>query len=231
MLQLLGLSLSGAIILLDSTAAFQVLIAQPLFACPFLGLIGGNIELGFQMGFLLQLIWLANMPIGAAVIPEGEIGSIAGLILALRLIQRLPQLEHFIMFIALLYALFVSYLGAKSVTFIRNRNQHYLQHILHRLNLGERVKMGWVIVNSLLFSALVFFVIIFVLTVVFENALYPVLKSMPLSLANRIGLIGKISILGVGMGLTVTLLKDRKFWPLYLLGMLIGGGLILYGTF
>jgi len=53
MLQLLGLSLSGAVILLDSTAAFQMLIAQPLFACPILGLVGGNIELGFQMGFLL----------------------------------------------------------------------------------------------------------------------------------------------------------------------------------
>lgn len=231
MLQLFGLSLSGAIILLDSTAAFQMLIAQPLFACPLLGLIGGNVELGFQMGFLLQLIWLANMPVGAAIIPEGEFGSVAGVILALRLVQKLPELEHFIIFIALIYALFVSYLGAKSVTFIRNQNQHYLQHLLRRLNRGKNVRLGIVIINALLFSVLVFFIIIFGLSYIFEKGLYPILKTTPLTVANRIGMIGKISILGVGMGLTVTLLKDKKFWPLYLLGMIMGGGLILYGTF
>lgn len=231
MLQLFGLSLSGAFILLDSTAAFQMLIAQPLFACPLLGLIGSNVELGFQMGFLLQLIWLANMPVGAAIIPEGEFGSVAGVILALRLMQRLPELEHFIIFIALIYALFVSYLGAKSVTFIRNQNQHYLQYILSRLNRGKRVKLGIVIINALIFNVLVFFTIIFVLSYIFEMELYSVLKTIPLTVANHIGMIGKISVLGVGMGLTVTLLKDKKFWPLYVFGMIIGGGLILYGTF
>ena len=231
MLQLFGLSLSGAFILLDSTAAFQMLIAQPLFACPLLGLLGGNVELGFQMGFLLQLIWLANMPVGAAIIPEGEFGSVAGVILALRLMQRLPELEHFIIFIALIYALFVSYLGAKSVTFIRNQNQHYLQYILSRLNRGKRVKLGIVIINALIFNVLVFFTIIFVLSYIFEMELYSVLKTIPLTVANHIGMIGKISVLGVGMGLTVTLLKDKKFWPLYVFGMIIGGGLILYGTF
>ncbi len=231
MLQLLGLSLSGAIILLDSTAAFQMLIAQPLFACPLLGFLGGNIDLGFEMGFLLQLIWLANMPVGAAIIPEGEFGSVAGVILALRLTEQLPELKHFIIFIALIYAVFVSYLGAKSVTFIRNQNQHYLQHILKRLNRGNRIKIGLVILNALIFSAAVFFIIIFVLTIVFENIFYPILKSTPLTVANRIGMIGKISILGVGMGLTVTLLKDKRLWPLYVLGMLIGGGLMLYGLF
>jgi PTS system mannose-specific IIC component len=230
MLQLFGLSLSGALLLLDSTAAFQMLIAQPLFACPILGWLGGNAQLGFELGFWLQLIWLSNMPVGAAIIPEGEIGSVAAVILAIRLSDDFPQLTHFIIFMVIIYAVLVSFIGAKTVTFIRNRNQQYLQHILNKLNQGKAVTFGPIIFNALAFSAVIFFALMVSLTLVFEYGLKPLLAQMPLDIANRIGLYGKISVLGVGMGMTITLMKDRRYWMLYILGMLIGGMLIFHGA-
>lgn len=230
MLQLFGLSLGGAILLLDSTAAFQMLIAQPLFACPILGLLGGNVTLGFELGFWLQLIWLSNMPIGAAIIPEGEIGSAAAIILAVRLTRDFPALIHFIIFIVIIYAVLVSYLGSKTVTFIRNRNQHYLQYILKKLDQEKPVKFGAIIFNALAFSGFVFFILLSGLTIVFEAGLKPLLNQIPLEVANRIGLYGKISVLGVGMGMTITLMKDRRYWLLYLLGMIIGGAFIVHGS-
>ncbi len=231
MLQLFGLSFSGALLLLDSTAAFQMLIAQPLFACPILGWIGGNVTLGFELGFWLQLIWLSNMPVGAAIIPEGEMGSIAAAILAIRLVQNFPQLKHFIIFIVIIYAIFVSYLGAKTVTFIRNKNQQYLQYILKKLNQEKAVKFGPIIFNALIFSVFVFFVFILSLTIVFEFGLDQVLDKIPINMANKIGLYGKISVLGVGMGMTITLMKDRRYWLFYLVGIIIGGVFILHGSF
>ncbi len=229
MQELLILCFVGAILMLDNAAAFQILVSQPLFASPILGWIGGDATLGFQLGFLLQLIWLSNMPIGAAVVPEGNFGSIAAVILALRLVKNFPQLEYFIIFVVILYGLLGSYVGAKTVTFIRHWNQQYLQRLLLKLKQNNPVQLGWVIFVSLVFNVVVVFVVFIVMTVIMEKGLGLLFPYMPEEI-NRIGHHAQIAIIGAGLGLTLTLFKGKRYRTLYLIGVLLGGAIIFYDT-
>jgi len=95
-LQILSLSLIGGLLVLDTTAALQILISQPLIACTILGWFGGNVQLGLHFGLLIQLLWLSQLPVGAAKIPAGNLGSIAGVILALQLSPIFPEYEKMI---------------------------------------------------------------------------------------------------------------------------------------
>ena len=87
-MQIFALSLIGGLLVLDTTAALQILISQPLISCTFLGWLGGDIQLGLHFGLLVQLLWLSQLPVGAAKIPAGNLGSIVGVILSLQLKQE-----------------------------------------------------------------------------------------------------------------------------------------------
>ncbi|HHE54567.1 MAG TPA: hypothetical protein ENL21_02215, partial [Caldithrix abyssi] len=147
----------AAILMLDNAAAFQMLLAQPIFAGPILGYLGGNLELGFELGFLLQLIWLSSMPVGAAIVPEGNFGSMAATILGIFLTRMHPQYSEFIVFLMIVYGILSSFIGTRAIHLIRKGNEIYLTWLNNKLNQGVIISLGRVIFFSLLFNALVVF--------------------------------------------------------------------------
>ncbi len=220
----------AALLMLDNAAAFQMLIAQPIFSGPILGYIGGNVALGFELGFLLQLVWLSDLPIGASIVPEGNFGAMAATVLGIYLTDQHPQFSEFIVFLMIGYGILGSFIGAKVVLFIRKGNELYLNWLNKRLEQGEVIKLGWVVFFSLLFNALVVFIFFTGLTItlarlfnVFQNVLTPEL--------NKIGLFARIAILGTGIGLTLTLFSEKRWRPWYVVGLLLGGALVLYEIF
>lgn len=60
------LSAVGALLSLDATAVGQILISQPLLACPIIGLVLGDLQTGLLVGTLLQLIWVGKLPVGGS---------------------------------------------------------------------------------------------------------------------------------------------------------------------
>lgn len=76
------LALFGAIVYLDTTAAFQFMVCQPIIACPVYGIIAGRPEVGLFFGLIFQLLWLRALPIGAARFPEGNLGALVATALA-----------------------------------------------------------------------------------------------------------------------------------------------------
>lgn len=70
------LALFGAIVYLDTTAAFQFMLCQPAVACPLYGLIVGRPEIGLFFGLTFQLLWLRSLPVGAAQFHEGNLGAL-----------------------------------------------------------------------------------------------------------------------------------------------------------
>jgi PTS system mannose-specific IIC component len=77
-----GVALAGMLVYLDTTAIAQLMISQPLIACPLWGLIVGRPEIGLFFGVIFQLIWLGSLPVGAAKFPEGNVGSLVATALA-----------------------------------------------------------------------------------------------------------------------------------------------------
>lgn len=60
----------GAIAYLDRTAAFQVMLHRPLVVATVTGAVFGNISAGAQVGAILELLYLARLPVGASIPPD-----------------------------------------------------------------------------------------------------------------------------------------------------------------
>lgn len=221
------LSAVAAILMLDNAAAFQMLLAQPIFAGPILGYLGGNLELGFELGFLLQLVWLSSMPVGAAIVPEGNFGSMAATILGVYLTQVFPDYSEFIVFLMIVYGILSSFIGARVIHLIRKGNEIYLDWLNKKLNQGEIIALGRVIFFSLLFNALVVFIFFMALTLLMAK-IFASFQGMLIADLNKIGVFSRIAILGSGIGMTATLFKEKKWRVWYLVGLLIGGVTVLY---
>lgn len=82
-LDLLLIALCGGVVGLDRRGAFQAMISQPLVAVPLLGFALGHLELGLQLGALLQLLWMSSMLFGANTPPNETLSSmaVAGMVL------------------------------------------------------------------------------------------------------------------------------------------------------
>lgn len=70
---------------LDRTALLQIMISRPLVAAPLVAWLLGEPLVGLQVGVMVELLWMARLPVGAAVPPDDTQVSIAGTVLAISL--------------------------------------------------------------------------------------------------------------------------------------------------
>ncbi|MCF6179102.1 MAG: PTS sugar transporter subunit IIC [Geopsychrobacter sp.] len=70
---------------LDRMAALQIMISRPIVAAPLVAWLLGDIAVGLEIGLMVELLWLARLPIGAAIPPDDTQVSIAGTVLAVSL--------------------------------------------------------------------------------------------------------------------------------------------------
>jgi PTS system mannose-specific IIC component len=60
----------GSIAYLDRTAAFQVMLHRPLVVATAMGAVFGSVAAGAQVGAVLELLYLARLPVGASIPPD-----------------------------------------------------------------------------------------------------------------------------------------------------------------
>jgi PTS system mannose-specific IIC component len=60
----------GSIAYLDRTAAFQMMLHRPLVVATAMGAVFGNVSAGAQVGAVLELLYLARLPVGASIPPD-----------------------------------------------------------------------------------------------------------------------------------------------------------------
>jgi len=70
---------------LDRVALFQIMLSRPVVAAPLAGLALGDPLTGLHIGLLIELLWLARLPVGAAVPPDDTQVSIAATVLVIML--------------------------------------------------------------------------------------------------------------------------------------------------
>jgi PTS system mannose-specific IIC component len=63
-------ALLGSLCYLDRTAAFQLMLHRPLVVATLMGAVFGNFAAGAQIGAVLELLYIARLPVGASVPPD-----------------------------------------------------------------------------------------------------------------------------------------------------------------
>lgn len=221
MAELLSVSLLGAFLYLDTTIAFQMLVSQPIIAGTIIGWFSGNIELGLHIGFLLQLLWVGNLPVGAASIPAGNIGSMVAVALAILLDEKFPVYSNLIILLSVLYGVALSYLGSEMVKLIRNWNVYLLNHAYGRAEKGQLGVLWRLNLLSLITNLAIFFIFIFI-TLYIGYYISVEFISLAPTRFNEYAKYTEWAVLGAGAGLVLPLYKSMNRRIVLLIGGMIG---------
>jgi PTS system mannose-specific IIC component len=126
---------------LDRTALLQVMISRPLVAAPLAAWLLGEPLVGLQVGVMVELLWLARLPVGAAIPPDDTQVSVAATVLAIILGKLLHVGGLELLMLCLLVALPLGKLG------------QYFDHLARQYNVRLLVQAENALDNGALFIA------------------------------------------------------------------------------
>jgi len=218
------IGLIGSLLALDTTIVFQFLVSQPLVTASVLGWLMGDLQLGIQVGFYLQLLWLRNIPVGGAIVPEGNVAAIVTTCLVLRYHSDMVYFNS-VMVLAVIYGVAISYLGGEIVVMYRKFNVNLLNWVLNGLKRVKLLPLNLAPFGSILVYFTVMFILIYI-SVTVGDVLFKQISNIPVAWDDyfRFGL---VAILGIGVGLVVSLYKQKDDRFLLAIGFLLGGIIFL----
>lgn len=223
-LEILLISLIGGIISIDTASGWQIMISQPVVACPIIGLIFSEPQLGLLIGILLELPWLTNIPLGGVHGSEGNLGAVVATGLAIHLKMLNLNTENIIVIIAIMYSLIVSRVGLYLVEYVRKSNLHLIHLADTAANKGDFRKITWLNLTGLFYSFLLGFGLVLVGLTAGKFVLPPLAEFIHKDFDAAFGL-AKYGLLGLGVGAVATLFITKKTrWYLvipFCLGILI----------
>lgn len=199
----LSVSLIIGLLALDTTIAFQVLLAQPLFACSILGALLGNLPVGIEIGILMQLLWLNVVPLGASTFPEGNVGSMLACVIIIR--WGSAGFPNSTFLVALILALASSYIGARLTVLDRHLNSRFLDAVMRA---AHRIQLRKIIALHIL-SIAVYFLIMSGLAWLVLTAAGGLMSNISTELLQKVEpqlFLIKPATWGIGIGLTIPLI-------------------------
>jgi len=209
MVELIVLSFLFALLCLDKKHIFQFALSQPLITCSIIGLYFDMPIPAMHFGLIVQLLWLSNLPIGAAKTPEGNIGSIIGCILYVQNIDKFTEYGNLLLIVTFLITVFVSYAASRLESFDRRINIKLFDYNCNALNVNEKSGFGSIIVLSLIVQFLINFVTIF-WGLFFGGELIFYLSEISSTSYNFLWQYIEITIIGSGLGMLIAIYKEKN---------------------
>ena len=219
-LEILAVSLWGGLVALDTTAALQILVSHPLVSCSVVGLILGNFPLGFMIGIVLELVWLNEIPVGAAPFAEGNIGATVAASVAIMTVEQTAR-SGAVLFLSLMIGVLVSVIGGRLVIFVRYVNSNLYHKLINVQSLSTRriVRTHY---SGILFSFILGFLLTMTSVLLFAKIMFPpLIHVIPERLDPALGLV-MATFLGAGCGVLFYMFFKQKKWWLIGLGVLGG---------
>jgi PTS system mannose-specific IIC component len=118
-------------------AIFQTMISRPIVAAPLVAWLLGEPLVGLQIGMMVELLWLARLPVGAAIPPDDTQVSIAASVLAVNLGQAFQSPGIEMMLLCLLVAIPLGKVGQYFDHFTRQCNVPLLRRAEVSLAAGQ----------------------------------------------------------------------------------------------
>jgi PTS system mannose-specific IIC component len=208
----------GIVAGLDTTAAFQIMVSQPIVACPLLGWMMGDPVMGWMVGITTQLLWMGKLPVGAATFPDGNMGSLvaAGLAVQFRKWLTLDDIGV-LLALSVLLGTAVAWVGGWIIVAQRKIQTRWVKWFEKQANIGNLRKYSrgyWLIVvwNGFIggCTALLFFIL-------GQLILRLIIPLLPVGVY-RIGYMVMYLLLGIGLTQILILHGLRRWW------LILGGG-------
>lgn len=101
---------------LDATAALQLMLSRPLVVGALVGALLGDMATGATVGGLIELVWIAGVPVGSLVPPDGTLAAALAAVIAVRLsaASAHPGAATAAASLAILFAIPAAWLGARA---------------------------------------------------------------------------------------------------------------------
>lgn len=122
---------------LDRVAILQVMIARPIVAAPLTALFLGEPLVGLQIGVMVELLWLARLPVGAAVPPDDTQVAIASSVLAIIMGKTLNASGPELLLLCLLITIPLGKVGQYFDHFARQYNVRLIKKVDSDLDRGS----------------------------------------------------------------------------------------------
>ncbi len=211
-LQALLVAIFVTIAFIDSHTT-QTHIFRPIVVGPVVGLIMGNVEIGFTVGIMVEMMFLAVIFVGTANPPDPTISTAIATGIA---ILGGGGTET-----AVATALAVSVIGQMATTF---QNSIINVFFMHRVEAAvEKLdRRGIVLNNTILpmaFNAVLYGLPTFLAIYLGANYVQGIIDVIPDQIITGLSVGGNM-IGAVGFALLLSSIKARKFWPFFLLGFI-----------
>lgn len=121
---------------LDRVAILQLMISRPIVAAPLTALLLGEPLVGLQIGVMVELLWLARLPVGAAVPPDDTQVAIASSVLVIALGQSLNAAGTELLLLCLFVAVPLGKFGQYFDRYARQYNVRLVKQVSAALNRG-----------------------------------------------------------------------------------------------
>ncbi|MBM3324403.1 MAG: PTS sugar transporter subunit IIC [Calditrichaeota bacterium] len=229
------LALFGAIVYLDTTAAFQFMLCQPAIACPLYGLVVGRPEIGLFFGLTFQLLWLRSLPVGAAQFHEGNLGALVATAVAAAIPKASAgETTLVVLGFAAFAGIITAGLGRHLTTFVRQRLRHFADAYEIALRQEQWGQSRLVFLAALFFNAIAgaaFTLVLFFVSLQAVDWLLDVPAGRPLSAqtAQSTGWLWEglfTVLLGAGVGIAAARFFQRKTLLWLISGLVIGVGIL-----
>ncbi len=122
---------------LDRVAILQMMVSRPIVAAPLTALLLGEPLVGLQIGVMVELLWLARLPVGAAVPPDDTQVAIASSVLVIALGQSLDASGTELLLLCLFVAIPLGKVGQYFDRYAREYNVRLVKQVSSALSRGS----------------------------------------------------------------------------------------------
>jgi mannose/fructose/N-acetylgalactosamine-specific phosphotransferase system component IIC len=218
--EMIAVAILGGIIAWDR-GSFLTLVSEPVFICLIYGAWAGNYETGLLMGLIWQAIWMSELQVGAARIPNGSVGALVSTALCLKLNPLFPQSGNLVFTASLFSGVVSAYLGGQFNSMVKKLNRFFLRYVDLYAVKGAMAKLENLMILGVLLQFLAGAFISLVLYMLFFHLAKPILAGTP-KYWDELFQFLPAAFWGISAGCLLALSWKRKAWGAVILGIVMG---------
>ena len=215
------IALLGALVVLDTTAAGQFMISQPIVSAALAGFLLGELESAVYVGAIMQVMWLKLVPAGGTIFLNGNLGTIIAVSVLALCSPVFPYSTEGLQFTVILYGIVTSYVFGYFTYRKRLFNQILITYAHKALEENSLVRFqlchfAGVVITGIAGSILVLGFSL-VGTWIIQN-----LPNLYFTAMESYFTYGLFAFLGIGLGTTFSMVWQKEFWYYTVIGVFAG---------